>query len=75
MRTTYNTKPLRHIRPFLDVQTANVIACSTIGSRLDYCNSLPAGVKSHNIAQMQNNAVKVVCCATGNTIPKPLLKQ
>jgi len=37
-----HTKALRHIRLLLDVHTANAIACSLIGSRLDYCNALLA---------------------------------
>src|SRR5438093_11957818 len=33
----FHIKGLRHIRPFLDKSTANTIACSIVGSRLDYC--------------------------------------
>jgi len=70
------TKALRHIRPFLDIQTANTIACSTILSRLDYCNSILSGISSHNIARLQraqNNAVKVVCAASRHVSSKSLL--
>ena len=71
-------KTLRHIRPFLDTQTANMIACSLAGSRLDYCNSLIAGTTAHNIARLQrvqNNAVKVVCRDSRHASPKPLLQR
>jgi len=45
-----HTKALCHIRPFFDVQTANATACSASVLRLDYSNSLLAGVTAHNIA-------------------------
>jgi len=60
------------------LQTANGIACSTIGSCLDYCNSLLARTSAHNIARLQephNIAVKVVCrarrYASGNYVGLP----
>ena len=56
-------KALRHIRPLLDEPTANSLACSTIISRLDYCNATLAGTTSHNIARLQqihNQAAKIV---------------
>jgi len=67
-------KPDCLISPFLDMKNVNAIACCTIGSRLDYCNSLLAGVMVHNIARLQNNAATVVCRATSYTNPNPLPK-
>ena len=61
---SHHIKALRHIRPLLDLETANTIACSSVLSRLDYCNSLLAGTTAHNISRLQriqNNAAKVVC--------------
>jgi len=44
MHSAYILTP-RHFRPILDVQTANAMLPIIItGSRLDYCNSLLAGV-------------------------------
>jgi len=37
--SNFHIKGLRHIRPFLDEKTANTIACSIVGSRIDNCNS------------------------------------
>jgi len=70
-------KALHYIIPLMDVQTANVIACSTICSWLDYCNSLLVSVTAHNIERLQqtrNNAKQVVCRTTRYTSPKLLLK-
>jgi hypothetical protein len=36
----FHIKALRHIRPSLTPEASNTIACSIVGSRLDYCNSL-----------------------------------
>jgi len=58
------------------VQDTNASTPSTIGSCLDYCNSLLVGITAHNIARLQRaqkNTAKVVCHATRYTCPKPLL--
>jgi len=36
----YHIQALRRIRHLLSRDVANTIACSIVGSRLDYCNSL-----------------------------------
>ena len=62
--SSFHLKALRHVRPLLDEPTSNAIACSLIGSRLDYCNSLLAGTTAHNITRLQNiqnRAAKTVC--------------
>ena len=69
-------KALRHIRPLLDVPTANAIACSAINSRLDYCNSLFAGMSMHNVhrlQRLQNATIKIVGNAGRNDSPSTLL--
>ena len=38
--SNYNIRALRHIRPMLDKTVANIVACSIVSTRLDYCNSL-----------------------------------
>jgi len=35
----YNLRALRHIRPAFTVSNASMIACSVVGSRLDYANT------------------------------------
>ena len=49
----YHFKDLRHIRKFLSVETAALLANSMISSRLDYCNSLLYGVSKYNVAKLQ----------------------
>ena len=42
---TSHTPAVRHIRPLWTLETANAIAAFTVGSRLDYCNSLLDGIR------------------------------
>ena len=45
---------------------ANVVACSIVRSRLDYCNSVLYGITAHNIGRLQraqNSVARVVCRA------------
>jgi hypothetical protein len=66
----YHLKAFKHIRKSLDKSTANMIACSYIASRLDYCNAVLAGVTDHNIMRLQrvqNAAAKVVLNVHGRT--------
>jgi hypothetical protein len=46
---------LRHIRPFLDIETSKTIACAIVGSKLDYPNSVLTGISSHNIHRLQRS--------------------
>ena len=61
--TYFHLQGLKHIRKNLDKFTANSVACSIIGSRLDYCNAILAGVSEHSISRLQrvqNSAARVV---------------
>ena len=49
----YHVKDSRHIRKFLSVETAALLANSMISSRLDYCNSLLYDVSTYNVAKFQ----------------------
>ena len=56
-------RALKHIRKFLDQATANTVATCIIGSRLDYCNSLLAGITNYNLKRLQRlqtHAAKIV---------------
>jgi hypothetical protein len=46
-------RALRHVRESLPDDVARTVACSIVGSRLDYCNSLLAGMTKSNIAKLQ----------------------
>ena len=63
-KTTYcHVKALRHIRKNVDYSTANTIACSFVASRLDYCNSVLAGMSDYNVQRLQrvqNSVAKIV---------------
>jgi hypothetical protein len=53
---------LRHVSASLPDDVARTAACSIIGSRLDYCNSLLAGTSKSNLIQLQrvqNTLVRV----------------
>src|SRR5664279_672946 len=57
-------RALRHIRRYVTRDIARTIACSIIGSRIDYCNALLYGANKDSLAKLQrvqNNAARVVC--------------
>jgi len=59
----FHLRALRHNRPSLTSDVANTIACSIIGSRLDYCNSLLVGISEQNmdsIQRVQSKTVRIV---------------
>jgi len=73
----YHTRALRHIRPMLDRQVANTIACSIVTTRLDYCNSLLYGTKVTNIQKLQraqNSLARVVASTNLRDHITPVLK-
>jgi len=74
----YHLRALAHIRRFLSVSTANLIACSIISSRLDYCNSVLNGTSSHNLHRLQavqNRAARIVLGVGNRVSAEPLLRQ
>ena len=60
----YYLRALRHIRPFVDLDTANTITCSLICTRLDHCNAILYWVTKQNIGRfqrVQSSLALVVC--------------
>ena len=49
----FHIRALRHIRPSLTEEMANVVACALIQSRVDFANSLYTGVSSVNFDKLQ----------------------
>ena len=74
----FHLKALAHIRSFLSLSSANLVASSIIASRLDYCNSVLIGLSSYNIHRLQcvqNRAARIVLGVGRRTSVEPLLRQ
>ena len=59
----FHIRALRHVRSSLTQQCANIIACSLVNARLDYCNSLLFGTSRTNVIRLQrvqNSLARVV---------------
>ena len=62
----------------LNKKAANTLACSTILSRIDYCNGVLAGVSQRNLLRLQrsqNSAARVVLMAKTRDNSAALLKK
>src|SRR5260221_9813350 len=63
----FHLHAFRHIRRSLPCDIANTIACSIMGSRVDYCNSLLYNVPNTSLQKLQrvqNNFARVVCAVS-----------
>jgi len=49
----HHIRALRHIRESLPDEVVKTVACSVIGSRLDYCNVLLSGMSKSNLTKVQ----------------------
>jgi len=68
---------LRHIRSLVSNTVAQQIACSIVGSRLDYCNSMLVNCCNRNLDKLQrvqDNLARVVCNSNRSTSAGPLLQ-
>jgi len=73
----YHTRALRHVRTVLTDDLAQTVACSIVGSRLDYCNAMLYGAPAATLdvlQRAQNNLARVVCQRGGRTDARPLLR-
>jgi hypothetical protein len=73
----YHTRSLRHIRPLIDKDTTNTLACSIVASRLEYYNALLVGVTERNLQclqPVQNSLARAICHAPFRS-PSALLLQ
>src|ERR1051325_11706019 len=62
-KSNFHIRALRHIRPLLTEATAAMMGVSIVDSRLDYCNSLLAGITEHQLDKLQrvqNSLARVV---------------
>ena len=73
----YHIHALRHVRHLLTDETTRTVACSIVGSRLDYCNAVLYGAPTmtmNKLQLVQNNLARAVCRYSGRTDARPLLK-
>ena len=71
-------RKISQIRDMIPLNVAKCLASSLVLSRMDYCNSLLAGVSSQNIRRLQvvqNNAARVVCRKKKRDSASPLLRE
>ena len=74
----YHLRALAHIRKYLSVSSAKLVATSIISSRLDYCNSVLMGLSAYNLHRLQcvqNRAARIVLGVGRRTSPQPLLRE
>ena len=68
---------LGKIHPFLSTDAANKLAVSFVLTRLDYCNSLLAGLpdnKLNKLQRIQNHAARIVLCKPRHVSATSLLR-
>jgi len=49
----YHIHALWHIHPFISKETAKIVPCALVGSRLNYANSVLYGTTQKNISKVQ----------------------
>jgi len=62
--SNYHLQALRHVRQSINHDVVNTMACTIIGSCLDYCNSIFHGMSQKNfnkLQRVQNRAARIVC--------------
>ena len=73
----FHLRAFRHIRQYLDLCTANRVACSIISSRLDYCNSILRNTTQSNLNKLQlvqNSLARSVVCARRSDHITPIFR-
>ena len=73
----YHIWVLRHIRSLLPPPVVQTLACSIVGARLDYCNSVLYGAPKTSIARLQrvqNSLARVVLQQPRLSNSMPLLR-
>ena len=74
----YHIRALKHIRPALTSDSAAMVACGIVGSRLDYCNSLLYGTSVDNLSRLQrvqNTLARVVTKSGWKAHSLPILER
>jgi hypothetical protein len=74
----YHLCALSHVRGSLSVASANLIACTIVSARLDYCNSILSCLSAYNLSRLQrvqNRAARIVLGVGSRISAEPLLRQ
>ena len=74
----YHLRALSHIRRFLDIMSAKLLATSIVEAKVDYCNSLFTGLNDHDLQRLQrvqNRAARIVTNSRGTVSSGPLLRE
>jgi len=73
----FHLSALQHICSLVSDTVAQQIACSIVGSRLDYCNSLLVNCSNRNLDKLQcvqDNLARVICNSNCSMSAGPLLR-
>ena len=76
--SNFHIRAVRHIRLMLNRDVANTVACSIVGTRLDYCNLLLYGTPAKNLDKLQrvqNALARVVSGTARQDHIRPVLKE
>jgi len=74
----YHAQAIRHIRHLLTTELAQMLACSLILSRIDYCNAVLYGAPNYSIKKLQrvqNNAARIILQEPRRSDATPLLRK
>ena len=72
----FQLRRISHIRRFLTMEATKTLVHSLISSRLDYCNSVLAGLPNSDIAKLQsvqNTAARPIACGNKYDHISPIL--
>jgi hypothetical protein len=64
----YHLRALRHIRSSVSASDANMIACSVVGSKLDYANTVLYGVSAKNVTRLQRVQNALARCVVDSKV-------
>ena len=58
-------RALRHLRPMISTNMATMVACAIVSSRLDYCNSVLAGISDAKLKKLERVQYSLARVVTG----------
>ena len=73
----FELRKISSVRHLLSAEATTTLVCAFVFSKLDYCNSLLAGLPKHlihRLQRIQNNAARLVCRSSKFEHVSPLLR-